>query len=170
MGKMGNTKGSGMPVSISNILREYVNGIKNIFGRDYEKTILYGSYARGDNRLDSDIDIMILVKCDDDMIHEHMRAVRDYTYDINEKYDTEIMPIVKNVEHFKIWIPNYPFYNNVAKEGMKESGYVQDLAKGRLQQVRDDLKSAQLNFSAGLLKAANNRAYYAIFHAVAAVK
>lgn len=52
----------------------------------------------------------------------------------------------------------------------KESGYVQDLAKGRLQQVRDDLKSAQLNFSAGLLKAANNRAYYAIFHAVAAVK
>jgi len=42
MGKMGNTKGSGMPVSISNILREYVNGIKNIFGRDYEKTILYG--------------------------------------------------------------------------------------------------------------------------------
>ena len=51
----------------------------------------------------------------------------------------------------------------------KESGYVQDLAKGRLQQARDDLKSAQLNFSAGLLKAANNRAYYAIFHAVAAV-
>ena len=51
----------------------------------------------------------------------------------------------------------------------KESGYVQDLAKGRLQQARDDLKSAQLNFSAGLLKAANNRAYYAIFHVVAAV-
>ena len=36
-----------MPVSISNILREYVKGIKNIFGCDYEKTILYGSYARG---------------------------------------------------------------------------------------------------------------------------
>lgn len=34
-----------MPVSISNILREYVKGIKNIFGCDYEKTILYGSYA-----------------------------------------------------------------------------------------------------------------------------
>ncbi len=34
----------------------------------------------------------------------------------------------------------------------KESGYVQDLAKGRLQQARDDLKSAQLNFSAGLFK------------------
>lgn len=73
----------------------------------------------GDNRLDSDIDIMILVKCDDDMIHQYMRAVRDYTYDINEKYDSEIMPIVKNAEHFKIWIPNYPFYNNVAKEGIE---------------------------------------------------
>lgn len=51
----------------------------------------------------------------------------------------------------------------------KETGYVQDLAKGRLQQARDDLKSAQLNYSAGLLKAASNRAYYAIFHTVAAV-
>lgn len=51
----------------------------------------------------------------------------------------------------------------------KETRYVQDLAKGRLQQARDDLKSAQLNYSAGLLKAANNRAYYAIFHAAAAV-
>ena len=56
------------------------------------------------------------------MIHQYMRAVRDYTYDINEKYDSEIMPIVKNAEHFKIWIPNYPFYNNVAKEGIEING------------------------------------------------
>lgn len=108
-----------MPTSISGILMEYVYGIKRIFGNDYEKTILYGSYARGDNRMDSDIDIMILVKCDDDKIRERIQEVRDFTYDINEKYDSEIMPIVKNAEHFRIWIPSYPFYNNVAKEGIE---------------------------------------------------
>lgn len=108
-----------MPNRVSNILTEYVQGIKRIFGQDYDKTILYGSYARGDNRIDSDIDIMILVKCDDGKIHEYMQNVRDFTYDINEKYDSEIMPIVKNAEHFRIWIPNYPFYNNVAKEGVE---------------------------------------------------
>ena len=48
-----------MPNRVSNILTEYVQGIKRIFGQDYDKTILYGSYARGDNRIDSDIDIVI---------------------------------------------------------------------------------------------------------------
>lgn len=42
MGKMGNTKGSGMPVSISNILREYVNGIKTFSGVIMRKRFYMG--------------------------------------------------------------------------------------------------------------------------------
>ena len=111
-----------MPIITRNLLEQYTEILQKIYGKHLKTVILYGSYARGDYREDSDIDIMILVKCDDDMINQYMRAVRDYTYDINEKYDSEIMPIVKNAEHFKIWIPNYPFYNNVAKEGIEING------------------------------------------------
>lgn len=39
--------------------------IKNALkGIDYEKIILFGSRARGDNRKDSDFDLMIIFKSD----------------------------------------------------------------------------------------------------------
>ena len=50
-----------------------------------------------------------------------------------------------------------------------EIGTVEDLAKYRLATAASDLKSAKLLFEAGQLKGANNRAYYAIYHAISAV-
>ncbi len=42
-----------------------INIIKNaLHGIDYEKIILFGSRARGDNRNDSDFDLMIIFKND----------------------------------------------------------------------------------------------------------
>jgi hypothetical protein len=40
------------------------------------------------------------------------------TYDTNLDHDVMIMPIVKNEDHFNYWMPTYPFYNNVSKEGV----------------------------------------------------
>ena len=44
-----------------------------------------------------------------------------------------------------------------------------DLAKYRLQKATVDLEAAQLNYAHGLMDAAANRSYYAIFHAARAV-
>ena len=33
-----------------------------------------------------------------------------------------IMPIVKNIGHFRRWIPSYPFYRNVDQEGVRLYG------------------------------------------------
>ena len=38
------------------LLNEYVNELTKIYGSHLKKIILYGSYARGDYREDSDID------------------------------------------------------------------------------------------------------------------
>lgn len=81
--------------------------------------ILYGSYARGDFHDDSDIDIMILVKLDDLQIKEKQNALSDLTFDYNFDNNIEIMPIVKNLDHFNKWLRAYPFYNNVRKEGVE---------------------------------------------------
>ena len=43
------------------------------------------------------------------------------------------------------------------------------LAKYRLQKAYDDLVAARLNYGHGLMDAAANRSYYAIFHAARAV-
>lgn len=70
--------------------------MNSFFGSHLQKVILYGSYARGDFRTDSDIDIMILL----------------------DMSDLDIKPIAKSKAHFEKWIENYPFYSNIHKEGV----------------------------------------------------
>ena len=44
-----------MPIRVDDLLKQYVNKIKGIYGSHLKTVILYGSYARGDYREDSDI-------------------------------------------------------------------------------------------------------------------
>ena len=48
-------------------------------------------------------------------------------------------------------------------------GTFDDVAKYKFEQAEDDLEAAKLLLEAGKYKAANNRAYYACFHAIDAV-
>lgn len=50
-----------------------------------------------------------------------------------------------------------------------DRGTAKDLAVYRLETAKSDLRSARILFAADEYKSANNRAYYAIFHAVNAV-
>lgn len=81
--------------------------------------ILYGSYARGDFRPDSDIDIMILLDLSDIDIKKYRHQLSDMTFDFNMDYDVDIKPIAKSEEHYRKWVDNYPFYSNVNREGVR---------------------------------------------------
>ncbi len=107
-----------MPLTMEDLLREYVDKVQNLYGESLKSVILYGSYARGDFTMDSDIDIMILVDISDDEIKQHAEALSDFTFDMNLEYDVMLMPIVKNQEHFRYWLEAYPFYKNVQSEGV----------------------------------------------------
>jgi predicted nucleotidyltransferase len=100
------------------ILQAYIESVKKIYGSHLQKIILYGSYARGEATPSSDIDIMILVDLDDMEIKRYGIELSNMTYDTNLDHDVMIMPIVKNEDHFNYWMPTYPFYNNVSKEGV----------------------------------------------------
>ncbi len=54
-------------------------------------------------------------------------------------------------------------------ERHEDIGTLEDLVKYRLNTVEEDLRSAKILYDAKAYKAANNRAYYAIFHAINAV-
>lgn len=108
-----------MSQSLMEILKKYVEDLYKIYGEKLRTVILYGSYARGDFRPDSDIDIMILVDLSDDEIRNKGYMLSDLTFDYNFDNDLEIMPIVKNVGHFNKWLRAYPFYNNVKNEGVE---------------------------------------------------
>ena len=108
-----------MPQYLSEILQRYVDDLHKLYGSQLKSVILYGSYARGDFRADSDIDIMVLVDLADEEIREKGHDLSNVTFEYNFDNDLTIMPIVKNSDHFNKWIKAYPFYFNVKKEGVE---------------------------------------------------
>ena len=100
-------------------MKKYVEDVREIYGENLRTIILYGSYARGDFKPDSDIYLMILVDLSDDEIKRKGHVLSDLTFDYNFDNNLEIMPIVKNLDHFNKWIRAYQFYNNVKNEGVE---------------------------------------------------
>ena len=50
-----------MPTVTSDLVKQYVELLSKIYGEHLKTVILYGSYARGDFRKDSDIDVAVVV-------------------------------------------------------------------------------------------------------------
>ena len=54
-----------MAQSMKILMEQYIAQVQEIYGSHLRKVILYGSYARGASRPDSDIDLMILLDLSD---------------------------------------------------------------------------------------------------------
>jgi len=111
-----------VPKNIENAINEFVNGINRILKNRVKKIILYGSYARGDYRKNSDLDIMVLTYLSEDEIVEMRTKLWDYSYDIGLDNDIVISSLLKNVDDFNYWLDTLPFYMNVQKEGVVLNG------------------------------------------------
>ena len=108
-------------MNIKEILKEYVDGLFRIIGDELKQVILYGSYARGEEKNDeevSDIDIMILVDATPSKIKEIEKKVIDYSYDLDLKYDILLSPIIENMNEFKSRTKEIKFYKNIKNEGV----------------------------------------------------
>ena len=107
-----------MPENIRNIIYRFSQELRHILGDKLTKVIVYGSYARGDFRENSDIDIMILVKMSD----EEIRLVKNDIYDLAFEFEIntgiEFSPIIKNEDQYEYWVDTLPFYRNVRDEGV----------------------------------------------------
>ncbi|MDY4692598.1 MAG: nucleotidyltransferase domain-containing protein [Blautia sp.] len=107
-----------MSKRMQNLMDMYIAEIKKIYGPHLRQIILYGSYARGDNTPDSDIDIMILLDMPDMDLKKYSQQLSYMTYDFNMDNDLDIKPIAKSENHFNMWVESYPFYANIHREGV----------------------------------------------------
>ena len=107
-----------MPGTTRTLLEQYTEILKGIYGNHLKVVILYGSYARGDYRADSDIDIMILTTLTDEEIKKTEPMLFDLAFDFQMDYGGDISVVVKNKDQFEYWLGALPFYNNVKKEGI----------------------------------------------------
>ncbi len=79
--------------------------------------ILYGSRARGDDRPDSDWDILILTDYPVDLNKE--RVFRDNLYDLELETGEPFSVFVYSKNDWTSKQRITPFYNNVIREGVK---------------------------------------------------
>lgn len=107
-----------MPENISNIIYKFSQGLKDILGEKLTRIIVYGSYARGDYRDNSDVDIMILVKMSDEEIRLIKNAVYDLAFEFEINTGIELSPVIKNEDQYEYWVDTLPFYRNVRDEGV----------------------------------------------------
>ena len=107
-----------MPENVSSSIYNFSREVKRLLGEKLTKVIVYGSYARGDYRDNSDVDIMILVKMTDEEIRTVKNDIYDLAFEVEMNTGIEISPVIKNEEQYEYWVDTLPFYRNVRDEGI----------------------------------------------------
>lgn len=107
-----------MSDNLSALLEGYREAVVQILGDQLNRMILYGSYARGDFKQGSDMDIMILADIRPEEISSYADKVYDVTYDYEMQYGMEINPSVQSVQTYERWKNVYPFFMNIEKDGV----------------------------------------------------
>ncbi len=96
---------------ITNLIRQTVNQVD-----DKAEVILYGSRARGDERADSDWDILVLTDYQVDLAKE--RAFRYPLYDLALELEEDFSVFVYSKNEWHTRQRTTPFYENVSQEGV----------------------------------------------------
>lgn len=107
-----NTK---VPARIRKLMKELKEGLARIYGDRLKAVYLYGSYARGDYRQGSDVDVMILLSDYEDYWRE-LRRSSDYVSDVSLEHDVTVSCIIVKEVQWKQ--PDKPVLFNIRREGM----------------------------------------------------
>lgn len=101
------------------LLDTFIDKLKPIYGNALKSVILFGSYARGEERAESDVDILLLL----DMTEEEIRAKDHDLSRAQFQMDCidpmlDIQPVTVSLARFRKWKAVHPFYVNIVTEGV----------------------------------------------------
>jgi len=102
--------------SVNEILIKIKNSVEST---DPDATIiLYGSFARGEQDKESDLDLIILLN-KDKVNRADEKRVKYPLYDIEFDTGQIISPMVLSIKDWESRHRITPFYHNISKEGIK---------------------------------------------------
>lgn len=104
---------------IHTVVKCFVEEARMIYGSKLQKIILYGSCVRGDFKIDSDIDILVLLNVDSEEINAERKRILDVTDRLDLEYDVVLAPVFQSFQIFEKYRNVSVFYQTVQKEGVK---------------------------------------------------
>ncbi|MBM3179569.1 MAG: nucleotidyltransferase domain-containing protein [Chloroflexi bacterium] len=104
-----------VPLRIRKLMKELKEGLVRIYGDRLKDVYLYGSYARGDYRPGSDVDVMIMLK-DYRNYWDELRRSTQLASDLSLEYDVTVSRlIIKEIQ----WQESVmPVIRNIQKDGV----------------------------------------------------
>ena len=96
-------------------MKELKEGLVPIYGDRLKALYLYGSYARGDYRRGSDVDVMIVLS-DYRNYWDELRRSTDLASDISLEYDVTVSRLIMKEVQWKE--SDIPVLRNIRKEGV----------------------------------------------------
>ena len=100
------------------ILEQMADIYHSVYGSAIARIILYGSYARGDNQADSDMDIAAIVHGDRAHLQEGLKTIWDKSSNLELKYGTIVSPTVIPFDEYENYKKDLPYYRNIEAEGI----------------------------------------------------
>jgi predicted nucleotidyltransferase len=111
-----------IPTTITAVTEELRYNTQAIFGKKLRKIIIYGSYARGDYKDYSDLDIMVLADYDESEERDFQEAIYKISSHASLEHDITVSMYLNNESLFKSRMHISPYYRNVISEGVELYG------------------------------------------------
>ena len=104
---------------LNGVTEELSSNTQNIFGSRLRKIILYGSYARGDYNVYSDLDIMVLADYEESEEKILESSLFKVSSQASLNHDITVCMMLNNENLFMSRLRVSPFYRNVLSEGLE---------------------------------------------------
>ena len=92
---------------------------RRLLGDKLEAVILYGSYARGDYDSESDVDIMVIVRCQTAELRQYRHMLAPTASRLSLEHDVTVSVAMADTESLNRYGNHLPYYINVNREGIR---------------------------------------------------
>lgn len=101
---------------LMNRLNTLSSALCRVYGRQLTQIVLYGSYARGSQSAESDVDIALFLEGEDsDTLHDKMT---DLVVDYELELGITLSVVTIDNEQYRKWKDTLPYFQNIHREGI----------------------------------------------------
>lgn len=104
-----------IPTELKPLLADLKKGLSELYGERLHQVILFGSYARGEQREESDVDVLVVLNDEKISGLNEVSKLVNLADDLYWKYNLLVSPKAASLSRFNLKLP---LYQNIRNEGI----------------------------------------------------